>query len=71
MTGDEFLRKLRRLSRKAGVPVRFDAGHGKGSHGTLWYGERRTVLKDRKKEIGAGLLRAMLDQLGVDRKDFD
>jgi hypothetical protein len=37
---------------------------------TLWYGERRTTLKDRKKEIGAGLLRAMLDQLGIDRKDF-
>lgn len=71
MTGDQFLRKVRRLSRETGMAVRLDTKQGKGSHGTLWYGDRRTVMKDRKKEIGAGLLRAMLDQLGIDPKEFD
>jgi hypothetical protein len=27
-------------------------------------------LKDRKKEIGPGLLNAMLNQLGISRDDF-
>ena len=63
MTGGEFERKIRKLGRKSGVPVSFDSSHGKGSHGRLYYGDRFTTLKDRKKEIGPGLLKAMLDQL--------
>jgi mRNA interferase HicA len=55
----------------AGVLVSFDSGHGKGSHGRLYYGERFTTLKDRRKEIGPGLLKAMLDQLGLTRKDLE
>jgi hypothetical protein len=27
-------------------------------------------LKDRKKEIGPGLLKAMLEQLGLDKQDL-
>lgn len=46
-------------------------GHGKGSHGRLYYGDRFTTLKDRKKEIGPGLLNAMLDQLGLTKKDLE
>jgi hypothetical protein len=38
--------------------VRLDEIKGKGSHAALYYGSRRTTLKDRRKEIGAGLLRA-------------
>ena len=49
----------------------FDRGHGKGSHGRLYYGERFTTLKDRKKEIGPGLLNAMLAQLGLRRADLE
>ncbi len=45
--------------------------HGKGSHGRLYYGDRFTTLKDRKKEIGPGLLKAMLDQLGLTKEDFE
>jgi len=54
MNGQEFLRKIKALGRERGVPVRFDTEQGKGSHGTLWYGDRRCTLKDRKKEIGTG-----------------
>lgn len=67
MTGAEFLRLIERLG---GVRVAFDRRHGKGSHGTLWFGGRKTVLKDRGKEIGKGLLHAMLKQLGLDRSDL-
>ena len=36
------------------------ASEGSGSHGTLYAGDRRTTVKDRKKEIGKGLLNKML-----------
>ena len=71
MNGHEFERKVRKLGRARGVAVAFDIGHGKGSHGRLYYGGRFTTLKDRKKEIGPGLLRAMLDQLGLGKDDLE
>jgi mRNA interferase HicA len=71
MNGGEFERLVRRLARRRGVSVNFDRGHGKGSHGRLYYGDRFTTLKDRKKEIGPGLLKAMLDQLGLTKVDLE
>ena len=64
VTGKEFEKRVRRLARHKGLKVRFEP-HGKGSHGRLYYGERFTTLKDRKKEVGKGLYRAMCSQLGI------
>ncbi len=36
----------------------------------LYYGSRRTTLKDRRKELGTGLLREMLRQLGLSPRDL-
>jgi hypothetical protein len=47
VTGAEFLRRIQDLGMRSGVPVHFDQRHGKGSHGTLYYGTRKTTLKDR------------------------
>jgi mRNA interferase HicA len=45
---------------------------GKGSHVLLLYGDdHRTIVKDRRKELGTGLLSAMIRQLGLQRSDFD
>jgi hypothetical protein len=71
MTGNEFERRIRKLGRARGVSVSFDSGGGKGSHGRLYYRERFTTLKDRKKEIGPGLLLAILDQLGLSKTDLE
>ena len=71
MNGSEFERKIKQLARKKGVDASFDAGHGKGSHGRLYYNGRFATLKDRRKEIGPGLLAAMLNQLGLSRKDLE
>jgi mRNA interferase HicA len=71
MTGNEFLRRIKRLGRERGVIVDFDAAHGKGSHGTLYCGSRRTTLKDLDKEIGRGLLRKMLADLGLTPRDLN
>lgn len=64
MTGREFIRKMRHLGRQRGIAVRFDAGHGKGDHGKLWYGDRWTIVGDQG-ELKKGTLMAMLKQLGV------
>ena len=71
MNGKEFLQRISRLGRMRRVPVHLDRRHGKGSHGTLHYGNRKTTLKDQRQEIGAGLLNAMLAQLGLSRRDLD
>jgi mRNA interferase HicA len=71
MTGNEFLRRIKRLGRERDIAVRFDPSPGKGSHGALYYGGRRTTLKDLRKEISPGLLRDMLVQLGLTRRDLE
>jgi len=71
MTGHEFEARVRKLGRARGVIVSFDRGRGKGSHGRLYYGGRFTTLKDRKKEIGPGLLNAMLHQLGLTKQELE
>ena len=70
MTGNEFVRRIRRIGRERGVAVRFESRPGKGSHGRLYFGERFATVKDRRKEIGTGLLAAMLRQLGLNREDI-
>jgi len=69
--GSEFAKRIRRVGKERAVPVRFETHQGKGSHGRLYYGERFTTIKDRKKELGAGLLRAMLNQLGLTMADIE
>jgi mRNA interferase HicA len=60
-----------RPARERGVIVAFDSGHGKASHGRLYYGNRFTTLKDRRKEIGPGLLNAMLHQIGLSKTELE
>jgi len=71
MNGHEFEAKIRKLGRTHGVIVSFDSGRGKGSHGRLYYGDRFTTMKDRRKEIGPGLFNAMLHQLGLTKRDLE
>jgi len=52
MNGAEFIKMVRRIAKRNGVDVRFVSRPGTGSHGRLYYGNRFTTLKDRKKEIG-------------------
>ena len=63
MKGREFIDRVAEVGRQRGVPVRVDMKRGKGSHLTLHYGGRKTIVKDRRKELGPGLLAAMLRQL--------
>jgi predicted RNA binding protein YcfA (HicA-like mRNA interferase family) len=71
MNGSDFIAKVKRIGKERGIPVHFDKRHGKGSHGTLYYGDRKTTVKDRKKEIGMGLLIEMAEQLGLTKQDLE
>lgn len=67
MNGDEFVKWVRREAKRRGLPnPELDVRRGKGSHAALYVGERFTILKDRRKEIGPGLLRSMKRDLGLD-----
>lgn len=68
MNGREFVRRTRRYARKARLEFHFNPREGKGSHGTLYLGERRTTVKE--SEISRPLLASMLKDLGIDRKEW-
>jgi mRNA interferase HicA len=71
VTGNELLRKLRRLARRRGLRFGFDPSGGKGGHGMITFGERGITLRSsRQKEIPNGTLRAMLSQLGIHPRDL-
>ena len=67
MNGQRFIRRARRWARANGLDERVD-NQGKGGHRTQYIGGRFTTVKTG--EIGTGLLRAMLDQLGIPRDEF-
>jgi len=54
--GSEFLRKVKAVARRKKLAYRWVPERGSGSHGTLYFGDRLTVVKDLKKELGPGLL---------------
>ncbi len=68
MNGTEFLRRARRYARRTRQEFHFDRAGGKGSHGKLYIGAGRTVVKHG--EISKGMLLSMLKQLGIEDKDF-
>lgn len=66
----DVLKRIKELGKTNGVEVIYDKTHGKGSHGTVYYGDRRTTIKGLKKEIGVGLLHSMLDDLSISKEQF-
>ena len=70
MKGSEFLRKLKALARRHELPCKWVRSRGAGSHGTFYLGERFTVVKDFKKDIGPGLLADMCRQLSIRKEDL-
>lgn len=71
MNGNELLKKLRKVARKKGIALDLVKSHGKGSHGTLYFGDKKVTMKDLKKEIGPGLLNALLEKVGLTKSDIE
>ena len=70
MKGSEFVKKLKVLGRKQKMSVRIEKRRGKGSHSTLFYGNRFTIIRSLKDELKTGTFKAMLKQLGISEKEL-
>ncbi|MBL8504663.1 MAG: type II toxin-antitoxin system HicA family toxin [Rhodocyclaceae bacterium] len=70
MTGNEFIRKVKALGKRRGIPVKLNASRGKGSHQTLYYGTAFTVVRNPKDELKTGTLHAMCAQIGIRALDL-
>ncbi len=70
MKGSEFLRKVKKLGKVKGIKIELIQRRGKGSHSTLIYGQRFTIIRNLKDELKTGTYRAMLKQLGIDEDEL-
>lgn len=70
VNGNELLKKIKKLAKEKNKYFEIFKAHGKGSHSTLKYGEKKTIIKDLKKKIGPGLLLKMLKQLDIDKSEL-
>lgn len=66
MNGAEFIKKVKAAAKGKGLSCGLDASRG----ATLYLGDRFTIVKDRKKEIGPGLLASMIADLGLTKEDL-
>ena len=57
--------RVRKLGRRREVEVNWVPERGKGSHGTLYYGARFTIIQNLNNELKKASLHSMLDQLGL------
>jgi mRNA interferase HicA len=60
MKGNDFIRKIKKLAKQ----------RGKSSHVTLYFGDRRTIVRNPKDELKTGTLIVMLKQLGLSLNDI-
>jgi mRNA interferase HicA len=65
MRGNEFVKRVKKLAKTNGLEARVDQKRGKGSHVTLYYGDKFTIVRNLKDELKTGTLKAMLKQLGI------
>lgn len=71
MRGNEFIRRVQRHAKDRGLRFDWRPDLGKGSHGILILGERRTVVRNSRDELKTGTLHAMIKQLGLSREDIE
>ena len=65
MDRKQFLRDLSASCSDKGIPCRFEKSEGKGSHGTVYVGERKTIVK--KGKLTRGYRKLVLKQLGLEK----
>ncbi len=70
MRGNGFIKKVLETAKQRGIAARVDAKRGKGSHVTLYYGNRMTIVRNPKDELKTGTYHAMLKQPGLRENDL-
>ncbi|KTQ85088.1 hypothetical protein NS226_21075 [Aureimonas ureilytica] len=64
MKREALIRELRKRARKEGVQFDWDPSSGKGGHGVLTYGSRRTIVKSG--ELHPTYVALIKGQLGIE-----
>ncbi len=54
MRGNEFIRKILKFAKATGTACEWRPERGKGSHGVLILGDKRTVVRNPKDELKTG-----------------
>ena len=70
MTGNELLRRLRRVAKRQGLALLHEGRPGKGGHDRIYLGDRFTTIPALTHEIAPGLLTKILRDLGLQRRDL-
>lgn len=70
MKGGEFLKRIQKLAKDKAVVCSWHPDKGKGSHGVLKFGDKRTTVRNLKDELKTGTYHGMLKQLGLTEKDI-
>lgn len=65
MDRKQFLRDFKAHCFDNGLSFRFEKSEGKGSHGTVYVGDRKTIVK--KGKLTRGYRNLILKQLGFDK----
>ena len=65
MSTREFIRHIRRWARKRGIVFEVKKHESKGSHRTIYLGDRRTIIP-WTHDLTPGAIHGLLKQLGVD-----
>lgn len=68
MKSAELLRKLKKYAKQRGLDYTTDPG--RGSHLKVRLGDGKTIIPEHNKELGTGLLAAILSDLGIKEKDL-
>ncbi len=64
------MKRVKKLAKAQGLLFDVNKERGKGSHITLYYGDRYTILRNPKDELKTGTCHAMLKQLGIDKSEI-
>jgi len=70
MKNNEFIRNLKKLAQRRNIHCKLVKDRGKGSHSTLYFSDKTTVIRNLKDELKSGTLNAMLKQLNVTLDDL-
>ena len=68
VNGRQFIANIRQIGRITGTPVTWLPWRGKGSHGTLYFGDSGTLVQDLKKDLRTGIFHKMCRDLDLDPK---
>lgn len=69
MTRSELLRKLKKLADNKNIYYDFKQERGKGSHGTVYLGDKRSLVP--KGEIKTGTLHSIFKNLFIKEQDLN